>query len=159
MRIACASDAHRAHEKEERLIGLLPRVDAFCFLGDVDSDADCLGLLLKIKQPHALFYAVAGNNDPCSERARTLTLPLGPVHAMLTHGHLFRTRQAMAAFAGERGCQLLLYGHSHKPLYEVIRGVHVINPGALMSGQWALIDMDETTRAPRVQLLTVCPQP
>ncbi|MCL1964710.1 MAG: YfcE family phosphodiesterase [Firmicutes bacterium] len=152
MKIACASDAHRAYAKEEGLIDRLPRVDAFCFLGDMDDDADCLQLLLEKKQPHAPFYAVAGNNDPFSRRPRTLTLCFGELRAMLTHGHLFRTRQAMAAAAASQGCQLLLYGHSHKPLVELIDGVHVVNPGTLRSGQWALVDVQDP---PKVQLLTL----
>ena len=155
MRVACASDAHRSYEKEERLIALLPRVDVFCFLRDVDDDADCLEALLKEKQPHALFFAVAGNNDPFSPRARTLTVPFGPVRAMLTHGHLFRSQEAMAAFAGKQGCRLVLFGHTHKPLHEIMNGVYVVNPGALRSGQWALMEMEAMGNAPDVRLMAL----
>jgi len=143
MKIACASDAHHAYRNEERLIDILPRVDAFCFLGDVEDDGDCLRLLLSDKQPHALFYAVAGNNDLFSKLPRTMELSFGDVRVLITHGHLFRTRQAMIDRAKAQGCLLALHGHTHRPIHEVVDGVHVVNPGALKAGQWALIDIDD----------------
>lgn len=152
MRIACASDAHRAFEKDALLVDSLPRVGALCFLGDVDDDAEVLAPLLAQKQPRALFYAVAGNNDPLSSRAKTLTIDLGGTRAMLTHGHLFRSRRAMAKAAKEQGCGLVLYGHTHTQSAEVIAGVHVVNPGALRAGQWALLEIGDAIEIRMMEL-------
>ncbi len=155
MKIACASDAHGARDSMQRLIRTLPKVDAFCFLGDCDADADFLELLLKDAQPNAAFIAVAGNNDLASQRAGTIEMYFDETRALITHGHLFRVKLSMLPLlyrARERACALVLFGHTHCPCDETSDGVRLVNPGALNRGQWALIETGEEIR---VQLLLV----
>lgn len=155
MRIACAGDAHGNRMQMEKLLETLPPVDAFCFLGDCDRDAETLHSHLMKARPGMLFHAVAGNNDPCSIRAKTMELPFDNNRVLLTHGHLFRvklTTAVLADYANKRGCHLALYGHTHRPQDEIVDGVRLVNPGALQNGQWALIETGEVLR---VRLLTL----
>lgn len=145
MIIACASDAHRAKDQMAKLMAALPKVDAFCFLGDLDEDAMYLEEAIAKEQPGMSFYAVAGNNDPDSDLPRTQLHYFGKTRALLTHGHLFQvnaTTGVLVAEAGRYGCKLALFGHTHQPYEEKIHGVQLVNPGALRNGQWALIDIE-----------------
>lgn len=147
MLIAVVSDAHGARRNMDALLDSLPRVDACCFLGDMDSDAQYLDWGLREVQPGVAFYAVAGNNDPFSQRARSMEIVFDGIHTLITHGHIFqgiRTSQMpMALQAKKLGCELVLYGHTHIQKDAVLEGVRVVNPGALMHGKWALVDIHE----------------
>lgn len=147
MLIAVASDAHGARRHMDALLDALPRVDAFCFLGDMDSDAQYLDWGLREVRPGVAFYAVAGNNDPFSQRARSVETVFDGVRTLITHGHIFQgiraTQMPMALQAKQMGCALVLYGHTHIQKDEVLEGVCVVNPGALMHGKWALLDIRE----------------
>ncbi|MDR0930060.1 MAG: YfcE family phosphodiesterase [Oscillospiraceae bacterium] len=147
MRIALASDAHRRDYYCRALINTLPPVDALCFLGDMDADADLLQALLRDKQPSAAFIAVVGNNDYCSRRARTIEMHFGDVKALLTHGHLFYSRGELLRRAAGQGCALVCHGHTHIPKLETIEGITLINPGALRDGRWALAELDQGIQA------------
>lgn len=145
MKIACVADAHGANRKIEQLVAALPPVDAFCFLGDVETDGEYLQLLLADVQPHAAFHAVAGNNDPGSSLPQSLELILGKTRTFITHGHLYRVRlssASLAAHARARDCTLALFGHTHIPYNARVDGVRLVNPGALRDGRWALVDTD-----------------
>lgn len=145
MRIALVSDAHGARRHMDRLAELLPPVEMLCFLGDVDRDGTYLSYALAETQPRAAFHAVAGNNDPFSSLPGTLLLPLGGCRVLLTHGHLFHgirsSRRTLAAKAADLDCPLVFYGHTHVPQDERVGGVRLINPGALLQGRWALVEL------------------
>lgn len=143
---ALVSDAHGDRRRMDALLNALPPVDALYFLGDMDKDAEYLDWGLKERQPCAAFVAVAGNNDPFSRRARTVTLAVEAIRVMLTHGHLFTairlSPKALAREAARQGCALACYGHTHRPLDKRVDGVRVVNPGALKDGDWALVTVD-----------------
>ena len=144
MRIACASDAHGAKDRLKRLIDALPRVDALCFLGDMEADGDLLEALLRERQPKALFLQVAGNNDFATALPKTVETFLGETKVLITHGHLFQVKRTMLPLllrARERECALALFGHTHAPLDLSQDGVRLVNPGALNKGEWALIEI------------------
>lgn len=144
MQIVVASDAHGAHRWMDALLEAMPPgVQAFCFLGDMDKDAQYLDYGLRECWPGAAFYAVAGNNDPFSRMPKLVTVSFDGVLCMLAHGHLYRgireDRRSLAWHARKLGAPLALYGHTHVQREEIIGDVHLVNPGALMQGEWALV--------------------
>ena len=78
---------------------------------------------------------VAGNCDPFSKVPREKIIPIGRYTAFLVHGSggyaVSMDRRRLAAAAAEHGCQIALFGHIHRPVDEVVDGVHVINPGSI----------------------------
>lgn len=145
MLIACASDAHGAKRQIDKLMGALPAIDVFCFLGDCDRDASYIEDTLMEAHPNILLQAVAGNNDPFSRRSKTELVWFSDTHTMLTHGHLFHVKAGtsfLQAAALKQGCKLVLFGHTHQP-YHQSAGVILVNPGALLKGQWALNNIGE----------------
>lgn len=120
------------------------RPDVLIHLGDHARDAE----LLRDEFPDIPLYNVRGNCDLASGAADTELVPLGPVKAFITHGHLYSVDygriDSLVYAAQEQGAQLAMYGHTHKPLHEQLGGVTVLNPGTAGKGAkltWALVEV------------------
>ena len=53
---------------------------------------------------------------------------------MLTHGHYYNVSlgiERLEQEAADRGLDIAMYGHTHKPFYEVHNGIIILNPGSL----------------------------
>jgi putative phosphoesterase len=92
-------------------------------------------LALPLFEAIAPVDAVAGNNDPeeiWTRFGRQKTVTIDGVRIGLVHGDVGRRNaheNAIAAFAGEP-VDVILYGHSHRPIVER-RGTQLIaNPGS-----------------------------
>ena len=118
------------------------KADVHIHLGDHDRDAR----LLRQAFPETPLYSVCGNCDYAPLSQDRLTIRLGPVKAFLTHGHLYSVSANQADWlvyaAQEQGASLALFGHTHRPFYEQVGGVTLINPGTAGKGgvlTWALV--------------------
>ena len=135
MRVGVFSDSHGDHEALDELLERMGALDAVCFLGDVARDAEHLRERLAAMPNQPVLYAVRGNNDYYS----TCTLPwdllieLGGVRILMLHGHTRGVKSdVMRAVwaARECGAQVLLFGHTHRPLVDNDGSLLVLNPGA-----------------------------
>ncbi len=81
------------------------------------------------------IYAVRGNNDFDRDFPMFIVMTLGGVEMYLTHGHRERVYGMSAGQlpyrAKENGCQLAMFGHTHRLFLEQIDGVMVFNPGSI----------------------------
>ena len=78
--------------------------------------------------------AVAGNNDFFSDLPREDEILLEGHKIMVTHGHNYGVSMDLYGVSEEaaaRGCEIVCFGHTHKPVVEKKNGVLVINPGSL----------------------------
>lgn len=101
-------------------------VDVALHLGDSEFTYDDSEL--------SYFQRVKGNTDFYPEFPNDLTVRDNGINAYVTHGHLFQanqSRERLAATAKSKGCQFAFYGHTHVAKYELIDGIHVINPGSI----------------------------
>jgi putative phosphoesterase len=106
------------------------RVSRILHMGDL-TDV----LAIPLFEAIAPFDAVAGNNDPeevWARYGRRKIVTIDGVRIGLVHGDAGRGNaheNAIAAFAGEPA-DVILYGHSHRPLVER-RGTQLVaNPGS-----------------------------
>jgi len=120
------------------------RPDVIIHLGDHDRDTE---VLLR-EFPEIPLYSVCGNCDLASAAPNAEVVPLGPVKAYITHGHLYHVEyenvDSLVYAAQEMGCQIAMFGHTHRPYYEDIGGVKVLNPGTAGKGRrltWALVQV------------------
>lgn len=108
------------------------RPDVIIHLGDHDRDTN----VLRVEFPEIPLYNVCGNCDLYPAAPDTEIVPLGPVKAFITHGHLYNVEydrlDSLVYAAQEQGAKIAMYGHTHRPLYEEIGGVQVLNPGSLL---------------------------
>lgn len=144
MKIAVFSDTHRHTDGAAAAIRQY-NPNLIIHLGDHFRDAQSLHM----EFPHIPMECVPGNCDYAPEEdVVKLIEPMG-VRIMLTHGHTYRVKYETmpllnAAFF--QGASIVLYGHTHEPLYNLVQGLHVVNPGSAGKGRrptWALIELGD----------------
>lgn len=128
MKIAVFSDTHGSVARMLRAAREL-RPDAVVHLGDYERDADCL----EREYPEIPLFRVCGNCDMAPRSPQELVAEFGPVRALLCHGHRYAVDwgrlDSMVYAAQEKGCKLVLYGHTHRAENTEIGGVKLVNPG------------------------------
>ena len=87
----------------------------------------------------APVVAVYGNNDSeelLDTLPGTLTLRLGSKRIGMVHGHGGRSakEQVIDTYAGK--VDLALYGHSHIPFMDDLKGTTILNPGSATDRRW-----------------------
>ena len=109
-------------------------VDLIVHLGDVNTRS-VLDELAEI----APLIAVVGNNDDPELQymlPETTRITVGRFRFGILHGHGGRSArdQAIRKYAGKVDC--VLFGHSHKPLIEEVKGTVLFNPGSATDRRW-----------------------
>ena len=124
MNVLVVSDSHG---KVDKLIQAVEQVHP----GYVLHLGDCQRDLEKLRQafPMLPMEGVPGNCDYGSGDHPEQLIQLGGVRSLRLHGH---TRSVMRAVwaARECGAQVLLFGHTHRPLVDNDGALLVLNPGA-----------------------------
>ena len=143
MKAAVFSDTHSNTALMTETVRRL-RPDVIIHLGDHDRDTDGL----KAEFPEIPLYGVRGNCDMYPSAPDTDIVPLGPVKAFITHGHLYNvdwgSLDSLVYAAMENGCKLAMYGHTHKADSREMGGVKVVNPGSSGKGRiptFALVEV------------------
>ena len=120
------------------------RPDLIIHLGDHDRDTE----ILRREFPQIPLYSVCGNCDLGSTAPLRDIVPLGPVKAFITHGHLYHVDydrvDSLVYAAQEAGAQIAMFGHTHRPYNGEMGGVKVLNPGTAGKGRkltWALVEV------------------
>lgn len=128
MKVLIVSDTHRKNENYFRALELT-RPDLVIHCGDAEGAEYVLS-----NGTDCPVQIVLGNNDFFSYLPRELDLVLGAYKVWVTHGHNYYVsmgnevlkREAMA-----RDVDIVLYGHTHKPVVDRKGGVIAVNPGSL----------------------------
>ena len=111
------------------------RPDLIIHLGDHDRDTLCI----EEEFPDIPLNRVSGNCDFMPIAPIADIVPLGPVKALICHGHTYGVDwgdlDRLAYAAQERGCSLALFGHTHRPEQRQIGGVLAVNPGTAGKGR------------------------
>lgn len=77
---------------------------------------------------------VAGNNDFFSNLPKEREVHIGNYKVLLTHGHYYYVTVGMEQLRQEaiaRGVDIVMFGHTHRPLLKVGKKVTLLNPGSL----------------------------
>lgn len=129
MRVLVISDTHG---REENLMRLMEKEGAFdltLHLGDAEGHGRIIQEIVKCP-----LELISGNNDFDITLPKDKVINMLNYQVMLTHGHhyyLFMGRTMLADAARVRGCQIVFYGHTHRPMIEEYGNVLVMNPGSL----------------------------
>lgn len=143
MKAAVFSDTH--HNTVPMLEALRrSRPDVIIHLGDHDRDTLCI----EEEFPGIPLYRVCGNCDFAPIAPLADIVPLGPVKALICHGHSYHVDwgglDSLAYAAEERGCRLAMFGHTHQAMQRELGGVTLLNPGTAGKGRrltWALVEV------------------
>lgn len=141
MRILVFSDSHGRVSPMLDAVDIY-KPDAVFHLGDVVRD----GEKVRLAYPKLPFYQVQGNCDLGLADCETEGVArLGGRTVFYLHGHTRHVKlgigQAVAA-ARAIGADVLLFGHTHRPLYVESDGLLTVNPGAILDGRCALLSWE-----------------
>lgn len=154
MRVLIVSDTHRKDENLKKVIEKHLPLDMLIHLGDAEgSDAKIAGWV----NEDCDLEMVLGNNDFFSRLDREKELKIGRYRILLTHGHYYNVSlgvERLEQEARERRMDIVMYGHTHRPFYEVHNGIIILNPGSLSyprqegrKPSYMLMELDEQGEA------------
>lgn len=131
MKILIVSDTHRKDDNLKAVIKKTAPLDMLIHLGDAEgSDHYINGWV----NEGCRLEMVLGNNDFFTALDREKEIMIGRHKVLITHGHYYGVSMGAEGLAEEakaRGCQIVMFGHTHKPFLGEIGGVTVLNPGSL----------------------------
>lgn len=129
MRILIISDTHGNLQNFEKVLKREQEIDMLLHLGDVQKDEDYLEAVMECP-----VHIIAGNNDFFSGLPWEEEVQIGKYKVFMTHGHGYyvsaHTRRLKQS-ARERGADIVMYGHTHRPDIDTTEDVIAINPGSL----------------------------
>ncbi len=129
MRILIISDTHRKNDNFFTVIQNAGKLDMVIHLGDVE------GSEYTIEQAAGCpVEMVAGNNDFFTCLPSEKTLQIGKYRVMITHGHRYYIgmgNEMLKEEAVAHGMDIVMYGHTHKPVVDISDDIIAINPGSL----------------------------
>ena len=143
MKIAVFSDTHQQIGDAARVIDR-EQPDLVIHLGDHIRDA----YTLAGQFPHTPMEWVPGNCDYAPGEPETKLLTLNGIRIMITHGHHYRVKYELDALLNAayfQGADMVLFGHTHRPVNDRVEGIYVVNAGSAGMGSsptWALIELE-----------------
>ena len=129
MKILIVSDTHKSHKNLERVLEENKDIDMLIHLGDVEGAEDYIEALAGCS-----VHIVSGNNDFFSGLEREKELQIGNYQVLLTHGHYYYVSTGIREIRREaegRGFDIVMFGHTHRPIIDYGKHVIVLNPGSL----------------------------
>lgn len=138
-RIIVVSDTHYDSKSLTKIVNMYPKASLYLHAGDSQLDEYSI-------RP---FISVKGNNDYLiSDEVRIIDLGVNKIY--MTHGHKnYLSEDSLSLLAKRNECNILIFGHTHRPFYKIVDGVHILNPGSLslsrstLGNTYATIEIDE----------------
>lgn len=128
MKVLIVSDTHRRNENYLKIVEKEQPLDMVIHCGDVEGSEYLIG-----EAAGCPAHIVTGNNDFFSDLPRELEISIGEYRAFITHGHTYHVsmgNEMIKQEAKERGCDLVFYGHTHKPVVDEDGDITAVNPGS-----------------------------
>ena len=131
MKILVVSDTHRKDDNLKLVLSEECPLDMLIHLGDAEGSEHFIPDWVN---PECRMEMVLGNNDFFSRLDREREIDIAGHKAFITHGQYYGVSMGPEGLVDEaksRGCDIAMYGHTHRPFLDVIDGVTVLNPGSL----------------------------
>lgn len=129
MRVLIVSDTHGKHENLREILQAEPRFDKMIHLGDAEGCEDEIAVMADCP-----LEIVAGNNDFFSMLEREKEIWVGKYKVLITHGHYYYVSAGIEDIKKEargRGMDIVMFGHTHRPLIDKNGSVIALNPGSI----------------------------
>ena len=129
MKILIVSDTHAKHGNLDYVLEQAGSIDLFIHLGDVEGDEEYLDAVIECEK-----HIVRGNNDFFSSLPREKELQIGKYKVLITHGHYYYVNTGIEDIEREaegRGFDIVMFGHTHRPIIDYHKDVIALNPGSL----------------------------
>ena len=119
MRILIVSDTHRRDENLKEVIRRTGPLDMLIHLGDAEGSEHAIATWVN---EDCDLEIILGNNDFFSCLDKEKELMIGRYRTLLTHGHYYNVSvgaEYLKQEARARGFDIVMFGHTHRPFYEV----------------------------------------
>ena len=151
MKVLIVSDTHKCNGNFYQVLGE-QKPDLVIHCGDAEGSEDELEAAADCP-----VRIVLGNNDFFSHLPRELTLDIGSYKVWVVHGHNYYVsmgNERLKREASDRGFDIVLYGHTHRPVVDAEGDVIAVNPGSLSYPRqeghrpsYAIMELDEHGKA------------
>lgn len=129
MKILIVSDTHRYNVNFLKVVDKTGPLDLVVHCGDVE------GSEFVIEQAAGCpVEMVQGNNDFFSELPKEKEFMIGRYKVWLTHGHNYyiaMNSDVIKQEAIQREVDIVMCGHTHKPVVDIGSNITLINPGSI----------------------------
>jgi putative phosphoesterase len=129
MKVLIVSDTHRRHDNFFEVLKRVGPIDMLIHCGDAEGSeytiSEAAGCETEI---------VLGNNDFFSSLPREREFSIGKYKVWLVHGHnyyVYMSNEHLKQEAICKGVDIVMYGHTHKPVIDIEDSIIAINPGSL----------------------------
>lgn len=129
MKILIISDTHRRNENYLELIERMKPLDMVIHCGDVEGSEYIIS-----QAAECPVQFVSGNNDFFSDLPREVEFTIDKYKVWVTHGHNYYVSMGTERIKQEaraRGVDIVMFGHTHRPVIEQEEDLICINPGSL----------------------------
>ena len=129
MKVLIVSDTHRRNENYIKVLERVSPVDMVIHCGDIEGSE-----YLIAESAGCPVQMVVGNNDFFSDLPREKEFHIGKYKVWLTHGHnyyLSMSNENLKHEARMRGVDVVMYGHTHRPVVDIEDDIIAVNPGSL----------------------------
>lgn len=141
MRILVLSDSHRHNFNLFSAITAEPTAEVVYFLGDGANEFEEASYVYCKEQA---FIGVRGNCDLSSFLPEKDVRVICDKKIMATHGYLQNVKFGLTDLqleAVSEKCDIVLFGHTHKPESIYKDGIYYFNPGSLRDGCYGVVDI------------------
>ena len=129
MRVLIVSDTHRRNENYLSILKKIAPLDMVVHCGDIEGSE-----YLIAESAGCPVQMVVGNNDFFSDLPREKEFYIGKYKVWVTHGHTYyvsMSNEILKQEARARGVDIVMYGHSHRPVVDIENDIIAVNPGSL----------------------------
>ena len=129
MRVLIVSDTHGRHNGLDRALQEAGDIDMLIHLGDVEGGEEYIDTVVDCEK-----HIVRGNNDFFSVLPREEEFYIGKYKIFITHGHSYYVSLDPEYIREEgkaRKADIVMFGHTHRPFFEEMDEIIVLNPGSL----------------------------
>lgn len=143
MKILIMSDSHGDSYSCRMAVKRHSDADFLIHLGDGVGDIDATWP--EIRKMKLVF--VRGNCSYFGDAQLKYLLNVGGKRLYCCHGHIENVKHSLdglTAAAKANGCDAALYGHTHVPDFHRDGDLVVLNPGAIRSGRYAVLEISDS---------------
>lgn len=129
MRVLIMSDTHGIHTNLDKVLELERPYEQIIHMGDIEGDEDYIKAAAGCP-----VAAVRGNNDYFSQLPQEQFIEVAGKKIFMTHGHYYYVAAGLEHLLREaigRDADIVMFGHTHRPMIREHGGLAVINPGSL----------------------------
>ena len=149
IKIGVLSDSHANLEAVSEIERRFRDVDYIFHLGDYIEDAMALSGMTK--KP---LVIIKGNCDIGSPDGKWEATPtIAGKKILACHGHRYQVKSGLTpiAYRGMEACaDIVLYGHTHCPRIDLDGDRLILNPGAALRGEYAIIAIEGDEVSPEL---------